>query len=172
MAFSADAIANAFLDIAEEAGSALTPMKLQKLAYFAHGWFWAIEDKPFVNEPIYAWKYGPVIQSMYHEFKEFGDSSILRRAQEARFKSGRIEVFSPRFEDETRSEIPPEYGNALAKHIWKMYGGHTAIELSNATHSVGTPWRQIYDQFNGNIPQGIKIPDELIKNYFRARLKQ
>ena len=171
MPFSSDAIANAFLAKAESNDELLTPMKLQKLAYFAHGWFLAIESKPFVNEPIQAWKYGPVIQSLYHEFKEFGNSGIDRRAQDTRYIEGQLRICNPVFEDEKeKSDISVEFGNAVVEKMWEMYGGHTAVELSNATHAKGTPWRQIYDRFNGNIPMGITTSSDLIEAYFKERL--
>ncbi len=180
MGFSADAIANEFLNVAERNGETLTPMKLQKLAYFSHGWFLALEKKPFVDEPIYAWKFGPVIQSMYHEFKEFGDSPITRKARELRIKKipdsrrVKMEVFEPQFATESLDEakIRPEDGHALIRRIWELYGDKSALQLSNATHASGTPWREIYDSFSGNIPHGIQIPDDMIQTYFTARLKK
>lgn len=173
MPFSSDAIANAFLAEAKRNDERLTPMKLQKLAYFAHGWFLAIENKPFVNEPIQAWKYGPVIQSIYHEFKESGNSEIDQRAHDTCYVEGEIRIYEPAFKDEgEKSGIREAYGNAVVKKIWEMYGDHTAMELSNATHAKGTPWRQVYDRFDGDIPNGVTIPDDMIQRYFAERLNK
>ncbi len=172
MAYTSDAIANAFLGIAEPAGEQLTPLKLQKLAYFAHGWVLALDGTPFVDEPIQAWMHGPVIQSMYHEFKEFGNGSITRKAREARPMNGAIELVFPEFHDECADDDGVEYARAITRRIWGLYGHRSANELSNATHVAGTPWRRMFDQFNGNIPHGITIPNEMIREYFAERLKQ
>ena len=172
MAFTADAIANALLDVAKRNGEKLTPMKLQKLAYFSHGWFLAIEGKPFVNEPIYAWKFGPVIQSIYHEFKGFGESEIDRNAREVRFKNGSVDYYEPQFETEPGAGIQAAFGRALVDRMWDLYGHRSAIQLSNATHAKGTPWRQIHDRFCGSIPLGVKIPDDMIRTYFADHLKK
>ena len=52
------AVANWFLDKAEECGDELTAMKLQKLAYVSHGWYLAIAGHPLVHDAVEAWKWG------------------------------------------------------------------------------------------------------------------
>ena len=79
---SSKAVANYFLDIAERDGKTLNPMKLQKLVYIAHGWHLAIRRRPLIRESVEAWKYGPVIADLYHEFKKFGNMPITERATE------------------------------------------------------------------------------------------
>jgi uncharacterized phage-associated protein len=51
-------------------------MKLIKTVFIAHGFYLASKDKPLVNEFVQAWKYGPVIDSVYHEFKGLGHKPI------------------------------------------------------------------------------------------------
>jgi uncharacterized phage-associated protein len=72
------AIANYFIELAKF----ITPMKLQKLVYFAHGWCLALADKPLINEKIEAWQYGPVVSSLYREFKKYGNEGITSPAVE------------------------------------------------------------------------------------------
>lgn len=50
-------------------------LKLIKLVYLAYGWSIALDYRLF-DEPIVAWKHGPVIRSLYHEFKHFGAAPI------------------------------------------------------------------------------------------------
>ncbi|MFQ5632018.1 MAG: Panacea domain-containing protein, partial [bacterium] len=52
-------IANYFIDFARKDGVAISPMKLQKLVYFAHGYYLAITGQPLIEEEIQAWRYGP-----------------------------------------------------------------------------------------------------------------
>src|SRR5947209_3400405 len=80
MPYDAKAIANYFLDLAEAEAKSLTPMKLQKLVYYAHGWHLALTGRPLLDEEIQAWSFGPVIRSLYNEFREFGAEPITRRA--------------------------------------------------------------------------------------------
>jgi uncharacterized phage-associated protein len=58
-----EAIANSILDECEKRGIRLTPMKLQKLLYLAHGYYVAITGQPLIDEDFEAWKYGPVAPS-------------------------------------------------------------------------------------------------------------
>ena len=74
--YSALAVANEFLEIAERGNMGLSPMKLQKLVFLAHGWHLAIHKAPLVREGIEAWQWGPVISDLFHEVKEIGRESI------------------------------------------------------------------------------------------------
>ncbi len=80
--YSPKSIANYFIDLAKVSGDKLTPMKLQKLVYYAMGWFAGYTGKPLVDEAVEAWQYGPVFSSLYHEFKQFGSGPIDGKATE------------------------------------------------------------------------------------------
>ena len=79
--YSAIAIANYFIQKSlDEKTDDLSPMKLQKLVYFAHAWYLIYQDGgKLINEAIEAWSYGPVINSVYHEFKHNGRNSITEK---------------------------------------------------------------------------------------------
>lgn len=47
------------------------PLKLQKLLYFAQGFSYAFYDKELFNDDFEAWVHGPVIPSIYHEYKSY-----------------------------------------------------------------------------------------------------
>lgn len=59
------AIANYFIELTKNYDNLVSPMKLQKLVYFAHGWCLAHADKPLINEKVEAWQYRPVVSSLY-----------------------------------------------------------------------------------------------------------
>ena len=71
-------ISNYFIQKLHETGHPVTAMKLIKLVYIAHGWYLALnEGKSLINEAIQAWKYGPVIHSLYHKLKKYYQHDIL-----------------------------------------------------------------------------------------------
>lgn len=158
--YSANAVANYFLELANSKGESLSPMKLQKLIYFAHGWHLALYNEPLIKERVQAWKLGPVIPSVYHEFKRFGYSPITCTVRDDA-DDGLDWHFIPR--DDKRTI-------ALLNRIWDVYGKFTAIQLSNMTHGPGAPWRNTWESGDG-IPE-LPIDNEIIKNYFLAKTKK
>jgi len=159
MTFDAKAIANAFLDIAGNAGETLTPMKLQKLIYFAHGWHLALTHEPLIAEPVEAWEFGPVVPSVYHEFKAARKGAIRTRAAELSL------------DDLEFKPVPPPRDDAtcrLLQRVWNTYGKLSATQLSNLTHLPDTPWDQVQRPGARNVP----IPDEIIEKHFEATLER
>ncbi|MDM3846430.1 MAG: DUF4065 domain-containing protein [Aphanizomenon gracile PMC649.10] len=47
-----------------------SPMKLQKLCYYAQGYALA-EEKELFPEDFQAWQHGPVIYDLYYRYKEY-----------------------------------------------------------------------------------------------------
>jgi uncharacterized phage-associated protein len=55
----------------------LSPMKLQKLCYYAQGLYMATHNGALLfEEDFEAWTFGPVVRSLYHEFKHYTWKSI------------------------------------------------------------------------------------------------
>ncbi|MEL7483909.1 MAG: type II toxin-antitoxin system antitoxin SocA domain-containing protein [Planctomycetota bacterium] len=158
------ALANTFLEEAQRRNmNDLSPMKLQKLVYFAHGWQLALTGKPLVDEDVQAWRFGPVIYPLYRAFKRWGDQPIAEPAFDLSFEDGTFTKHTPLLEqhDEVRG---------LVRRVLDVYGRFNAIQLSNMTHDKGSPWDRISEQFGGNIPPGVDIPNELIRDYFTRQL--
>jgi uncharacterized phage-associated protein len=154
--YSAQSIANFFLGKSE-----VSPMKLQKLIYYAHGWFLALYDRPLINEFVEAWEYGPVIPSLYHDFKHYGNSPISEKAL--------------LFEGEPLPENNPRVVKFLNR-IWELYSGFTGMQLSNMTHAAGTPWEmtvaESQEENYGLKMKNEKIPNKLISDYFKQQAQK
>lgn len=60
MSYSAQAVANAFVKIAQESKIPVTNMKLQKMVSIAHGFSLATLNEPLTYSDVQAWQYGPV----------------------------------------------------------------------------------------------------------------
>lgn len=165
MPYSAIAVANYFLDLAKSAGQEITPMKMQKLVYFAHGWHLAIFGTPLIQEEVMAWRYGPVISPLYHGFKKYGKSAITDHAVDIVFdkdENGDIDIMSGRFITPRPENMGPEVKDLL-KAVLESYGKLSAIQLSELTHAPDSPWSRVW---GGVSSRNTPIPNEEIKKYF------
>lgn len=163
MSYPAIAIANEFIAVAKEQGEGITPMKVQKLVYFAHGWHLAITGEPLVDEPVQAWRFGPVIPSVYRQFRDFGRNPVQDFARVVTFSPFDVSSIIPRVSKGDK------FVQQLITKIWEIYGRFTAVQLSNLTHQDGTPWHKIW---NENLPRDTVIPDETIADYFRQQAQR
>ena len=166
-AYSARAVANKFIGLAKKDGiTDLSPMKLQKLVYYAHGWLLANTGKPLINEEIQAWTYGPVVPDIFNEFRSFGNSHIDTYATELRFSNGKLSLTVPEVDKDD------EDANEIIRKVWENCKNMTAIQLSNATHAKGTPWDIVASHFRDELPKNIEIPNALIEANFRKELEK
>lgn len=172
-AYSAFAIANFFLHLAEETGAKITPLKIQKLVYISHGYHLAFterdkeEAQPLVyDENAEAWEYGPVFPSLYHEFKHFGKNPITEPAQDVKFfpVSGKIHriVVTPEIDESD------EFVKALLRKIWEVYGEFSGIDLSAITHKRGSPWYKTRKK--EKLLRNTHIHNKEIKKYYLERI--
>ncbi|MES2615839.1 MAG: type II toxin-antitoxin system antitoxin SocA domain-containing protein [Bdellovibrionota bacterium] len=158
------AIANYFIEKSFIENKLLTPMQLQKLIFFAHGVNLAVHESPLIKEEFEAWDYGPVIRSLYFETKYYGSGNIDRKLTALSYKKNsskfNLEIITPIIsqEDKTVKEI--------LDFVWENYGKYNAIQLSNITHKVGTPWEVTYKKG----VKGVIIPNEVIKQYYQSRI--
>lgn len=173
------AIANYFIDLAKSKGEDISPMKLQKLIFFSHGWNLAVKDAPLIDEQIEAWSFGPVIRSVYRTFREYGDRPITEKGRSFHHKgipdaSGQVSHWRvPSIDDEPELAT---FTTQLLDKIWEIYGRYSAIQLSNMTHDPGSPWdhavKRCKEENGGQLLKGTDIPTAVIKEYFTARLKR
>ena len=153
-------IANFMLDCAEEDDRGMSPMKLLKLVYIGYGWSLAVLDEKLFEEPIVAWAHGPVVKSLYHEFKHYGRATIGGRSVE--FNLDEMDFITPRIQGDDK------HVNVVLKKVWDVYKKFSATDLRNKTHEVGTPWREVYAPGDFDT----EIPDDLIKKHFTTKIRQ
>jgi uncharacterized phage-associated protein len=143
------AAAQYILDRCKDAGTAsTTPMQLIKLVYIAHGYMLGKHGSPLLDESVQAWKYGPVVASVYHAVKHYGSSPVAK-------------VQGARSFDFDSNET------AVMDYVAKAYGKFNAIVLSAATHKPGTPWQQTWSEVGSNSP----ISNDLIENFYEEILR-
>lgn len=138
MAYSALAVANAFIEQGLRGKIPnLTPMKLQKLLFFAQSWHLRTkgENTPLFDDNFARWKYGPVIPSLYHELKTYGAKSITSPLSNVDVDDeGELMLVTP--------SIPASDASAhgLIDQIISKYGKLSGTQLSYLTHEKGTAW--------------------------------
>ncbi len=167
MPYDSKAVANYFLDLADRSGKRLDPMQIQKLVYFAHAWNLAVTGEPLIDDTVEAWRYGPVIPALYHEFKSFGMHPITRKASNLKVvqrEKWEYVFDEPKINESDTSSTTRE----VLDMVWNAYGNLTGIQLSNLTHEPGSPWRLAWEQSQGK--KSVDIPDHLIREYFKASL--
>jgi len=133
MAYSAFAVANAFIERAEQGRIPnLTPMKLQKLMYYAQAWHLKTFNEPLLDDNFVRWQYGPVVPAVYHEFKAFGAMPITGRATTRSGPGFGVNI----------PTIPPDDANAweVIDAIIDEYGPIEAHVLAYMTHAEGSAW--------------------------------
>lgn len=107
----------------EEASGAdgISNLKLQKLLYYAQGCTLAITGKPLFDDDILAWKHGPVVENVCHEYKSFGSNSIADTSLDF-------------------GEMPDNISDIL-ENVYKSFGQYSAWKLRDMTHEE-TPWKE------------------------------
>ncbi|ENV3697899.1 Panacea domain-containing protein [Vibrio cholerae] len=144
-------VAYKMLQLAKGKGIALSNLQLQKLVYISHGYMLGWKSKELVRDEIQAWKYGPVIHSIYNQFKEHGANKI---------PTDGIDNISIGV-DFTEDELTCMNG------VLDLYANRTPESLITITHQENTPWDEIWNKQNGKTSYFSKIPNHIIQNHYR-----
>lgn len=151
-------IATRFIELGIKQKNPVTPMKLQKLVYLAHGIHLARFNSPLIDDDIEAWDYGPVIRSVYDEFKVWGNRPITD-IPKVELRIGKNH-FSSIFDMLTDAE------DETINLAWEIAKDLTGPELSNWSHSKDSPWHTVYTQTRNK-----RINREIIRDYFLNTMK-
>lgn len=127
-------VGNSILDRAAKDNVDITPMKLQKLIYCLYKEYYKSTGRALFDERFEAWKYGPVLRSVYDAFKRYGSNVIKGMAVSA---DGNIYVVN--------SQNSVAFTRSFEK-IWETYSEYDGIVLSAFTHRENTAWRKAIDQ--------------------------
>lgn len=129
-----------------------THLQLEKLVYLCFADYLCSTDKPLFDDTIYAFKLGPVVKTVYEEYKKYRGDTIT------------IDPIESKYEMPLRSLISfTEDGHEKLLSIDKTlekYGCYSANELVDITHTNGSPWERTYDGTRYK-----EIPSDIIKKY-------
>ncbi|MEV8437134.1 type II toxin-antitoxin system antitoxin SocA domain-containing protein [Actinosynnema sp. NPDC051121] len=122
-----------------------SPMKLQKLLYYAQAWHLAEHGEPLFDARIEAWRRGPVVPEVYHRHQ------------------GRSEVRAWEEGDPGRLA---ERERAVVASVVDRYGHFTRHQLSDMAHDE-EPWRAARDGLPESEPGNAPLSHEVMARYFR-----
>ena len=154
-------VARFIVNYCNEHNYLISNLKLQKLLYFVQAYFLACTESqnPCFEDPIEAWDYGPVVPSVYHEFKQYGSSCIpaIRYYYEFGTEDSLWSLQKREYSPDVLSE---EDRNSISLVI-DEFGHYSAYQLVELTHHQA-PWKDAY------IPRSkCRIEIESIRRYFQ-----
>lgn len=132
-----------------------THLKLEKLVYLCYADYLEKTQKKLFQDSIYAFKLGPVVDTVYSRYKEYGseliDDQVINSEHIQELPSRSRILFAKEGEKKLKS---------IHQTILK-YGKYSASKLVEITHRQGTPWEVSYKQEENFVP----ILDEVILQY-------
>jgi uncharacterized phage-associated protein len=121
----------------------LTNLKLQKLLFYAQAEYLNLNNgQPLFEETIEAWKFGPVVSSVYDWLKGCGAYPITSFDVQIDFDS-----------------LTQDEKNFL-DGIWDKYSRYSANYLVSKTHETDSPWAKTFDEHANSKPINLEIVAE------------
>ena len=135
----------------------MSPKKLQKMLYYAYSWGLVLlndDDKNLSNKlfdaNFEAWVHGPVIPSVYFEYRPFGFQNIPQSSSP-----------TPDPKDEDVKDVLDQ--------VMSVYGGFNGNQLERLTHSE-EPWKNARIGLLPMDSSSNVIDDKIIYNYYFEQL--
>lgn len=124
-----------------------SPMKLQKLCYYAQGYALASGEILF-PEDFQAWQHGPVIHELYDKYRDYKWHQIT---------------------DDDLGEPDRDVYEYL-RDIVSAYGRYDGAALSTMTHRE-KPWLEARGNLDESSGSNALIPKESLTDYFISKLR-
>jgi uncharacterized phage-associated protein len=122
----------------------VTPLKLQKLLYYAQAWSLVFRGEMLFCEDIEAWVHGPVVPSIYRQYKQYSYNILPEENLINELKTEEVEVLNI---------------------VLRNYGKKSGRFLEELTHSE-YPWLKAREGFRTNQLSDRKISIRDMKNYY------
>ena len=132
----------------DKVSEGISNLKLQKMLYFAQAAHLALySKKSLFEDDILAWKLGPVVEDVYHQFKSPNNKPIAKPTnQEYKKISLGIDVF--------------------LENVWSIFGKFSAAKLVQMSHEH-QPWIDAFEAGSGSI-----ITKQSIYDYYKTAFQK
>lgn len=142
-------VANYFiLKANSEEENPMTPLKLQKLCYYAQGWNLAWDDRELFNDDFEAWVHGPANYSLYKKYNSISRNCCIDEVDEG----FNVDIFC-------KDEIE------TLDTVWDAYGKFSGTYLEQLTHQED-PWKTTRGQLPPGASSSEIISKDTIKKFF------
>jgi len=127
----------------------ITNKKLQKLAYYAQAWYLVSQkgNKKLFPDKIEAWVHGPVVPSLYFQYKQFG--------------------FNPIDPMLGKNNVVKENFKKLLDEVWNVYGHLDGNSLETLAHNE-IPWIEARQNLEKDELGNTEISDLAMYSYFSS----
>lgn len=150
-------VAKYLLARALDDGELVSPLKMQKLVYYAYVWFLIERKKKLFNEEIEAWPMGPVVASLYQELKHYGSAPIGE------------DYLGSNKESAIKQLLEKTNGaREILDKVYEKYDSLTAFELVRLTHNE-KPWLIAREGLGPDDPSLHAIADQDILEYYKGQ---
>lgn len=144
-----NSVADYLLCFAQEHGDVMTPLKLQKMVFYADAWYMALNDgEELIADRFEAWVHGPVARDLYIRFADYKWQPITR------------EVRYPRLPYQVREHL---------EEIYNVFGRYSAYELELMTHQE-EPWLMARGRLPSDVPCENRIDKYVTAEFYRGMM--
>lgn len=156
-------IANHFIQLAKDENMDITQLGLMKRVYIAYGFCLAMLNKSVFDDRfdrVEAWRYGPVVPSVYNSFKHYKNRPIEEQTviMEWCEKEQKANYITPKLNDKEVMDV--------VGFVWDRYKNLSDSSLVTITHKAGSPWELSYVPNMNTI-----IPESFTKLYYQKLIQ-
>lgn len=132
----------------EDNNREVTNLMLEKLLYFLEAIYMSLTDEnKLYDEEFYAWNFGPVNDTIYNRYKNFGKYPI------------KINI---------KSIVINPNNKIYIEFLYNLFKDYTPFDLVTLSHSEGSPWQEINQKYDGDIEKNIIIEKSETKKWFKG----
>lgn len=135
-----------------EAGDTISPLKLQKLIYYAQAWSLVFRNQPLFYQDIEAWVHGPIVREVWNNYQDYKYRDIPEPTDfvEINFAEDEIEVL---------------------EEVWNVYGELSAKRLEELSQSE-KPWIEARKGLEPAAKSTNIISHGQMKNYYSSLVEE
>lgn len=147
MAYSPETIANTILKRSFDEKLPINLMKLQKILFFVAAEYSKKTRSRLLGDSFQAWKYGPVVYSLYTQFQTYGPEEIETYAKDALGEAQLIEAGTDAVLDETIAEL------------WELTKHRRGVDLARITQLPGSAWLDAWQHQHRYVDDQLVLAD-------------